>query len=389
MKKWRLLILPALCLIPIAVLAQSTGDIAITGRVTNGTPGGTLPAGEPVTLQFYQEGLWTNIYTTTLSADGTFRFDDFTAETGSSFVTHLRYQDVHYYSEPATLEGDADLTADIMIYEPMDDPSTIVIEQAHLFIVPMGDRVRIAEYYLIGNSSDRTFAGVEDENGAFRTVTFSLPEGASNLSFDGPGLGERFVGDETVFADTRPIPPGTTTVDVDFSYELPFSEGMALQRALDVPISLVAIIVNGETVGIEGDGIVAGGMMDTQMGTAASYSAGPLAAGETLAFTFVPQTQKMTTSPATTGPTGPRVRNTTQETGIGIVALALGGLAGYLIWQAKPATPPMPEYASPLVEDIVALDDSFVAGEIEEEPYQQQRATLKRRLRAQMQRHKR
>ena len=196
------------------------------------------------------------------------------------------------------------------------------------------------------------------------------------------------MGDETGFADTRPIPPGTTTVDVDFSYEIPFDEGMELERTLDVPISLVAIIVNGETVGIEGEGIVPGGMMDTQMGPAASYSAGPLAAGEALAFTFVPQTQKLTTRPETTGPTGPRIRNTTRETGIGIAALALGGLASYLIWQKKSAAPPMPEYARPLVEGIAALDESFVTGEIEEEPYQQQRATLKRRLRTQMQRQK-
>lgn len=378
------LVIIVLCLLPTTVLAQG---ITITGQVANGTEGGTLPTGESVTLQFYEEGLWTNIYTTTLSADGAFRFDDLASETGNSFVAQIVYQDVHYYSEPATLEGNA--TADIMIYEPMDDISFISIEQAHLFIVPMGDRVRIAEYYIVGNSSDRTFAGTENADGAFTTLTFKLPPGASNLTFDSAGLGERFVGDTTAFADTLPIPPGDTTVDVDFSYELPFSEDMRVERTLDVPVNLVALIINSETIGLEGEALVLGGMMNTQMGPSASYSAGPLAAGEALAFTFGEQTQTMTaggTTPGGTSPTTPTstarpgTRNASRETGMGIVALALAGVASYLLWTSVAATTPMPEHARPLVEEIAALDASFVAGEVDEEAYQQQRATLKRRL---------
>ena len=368
------------------MLAQDTGDVTVSGQVVNGTEGGVLPIDGTVTLQFYSEGLWTNIYTTTLAADGTFRFDDLASETGSDFVAHIVYQDVHYYSEPATLEGAA--TADIMIYEPMDDISAIKIEQAHLFIVPMGDRVRIAEYYILGNSSDRTFAGIENADGSFTTLAFRLPPDASNLTFDSAGLGERFIGDTTAFTDTLPIPPGSTTVDVDFSYELPFSEDMRIERSLDVPVNLVALIINSETLGLEGEGLVPGGMMNTQMGPAASYSAGPLAAGEVLAFTFGAQTQTMTsagttgsTSPSTTtAATRPGARNASRETGIGIVALALAGVASYLIWTSAATTPPMPERARPLVEEIASLDASFVAGDVEEEAYQQQRATLKRRL---------
>lgn len=388
MKQWLVLIALILGLFPAVALAQETGDIAIVGRVTNGTPGGTLPIGEPVTLQFYEGSRWTHIYTTTLAAAGTFRFDDFTEEPGSSFVTQMLYQNVHYYAEPATLEGAADISADIVIFEPANDPGVVNIEQVHLFIVPMGDRVRIAEYYLIGNSSDRTFVGTQGADGAFRTMTFPLPAGAMNLSFNGPGLGERFVGDETTFADTRPIPPGTTTIDVDFSYDLPYREGMRIERHFDAPVSQVALIISSDTIGIEGEGLVPGGMMNTQMGPAASYAAGPLAAGEPLVFTFVPQTQKMASSPPTTGATGPQARNATQETGIGIAVLALGGLASYLIWQSTSTTPPPPEWARPTIETMIALDDSFAAGEIQAEAYRRRRATLKSQLRTQMQQEK-
>ena len=386
MKKWLALIALVIGLLPAVVLAQGTGDIAIVGRVTNGTPGGPLPVGEPVTLQFFQETHWTAIYTATLAADGTFRFADFTADTGASFVTHIRYRDVHYYSEPATLEGTADIEADIEIFEPTADPAAITIEQVHLFIVPQGEQVRIAEYYLIGNSGDRTFVGTADADGARTTLTFPLPPEATNLRFNGPGLGERFIGDESGFADTQPIPPGSATIDVDFSYDLPYREGLRVERRFGAPVSQAALIINSETVGLAGEGLTPGGMMNTQMGPSASYSVGPLAEGEPLAFTFVPQTQRPAPAPAATGPAGPRPRNPAQETGLGIVALALGGLASYLLWRSTPAAPLPPAWARPLIAEIVALDTDFAAGKIEAAAYRQQRAALKEHLRAQLQR---
>jgi hypothetical protein len=366
-----------LALLPGMAQAQDTGGIAVTGQVTNGTPGGALPVGDPVTLQFYSQGEWTAIFTTTLSADGTFRFTDFGMDTGSDFVTHILYQDVDYYSSPAKLTDESDIAADIPIFEPTTDPSGIVVDQMHYFIAPAGDYVRIAEYYLIGNTSDRTYTGTENAAGRRTTLTFTPPAGASDLFFDGPGLGERFVGDITRFDDTRPIPPGTTVVDVDFSYQLPFTEGMRIERVMDVPISLVALIVSSQDIGLAGTGLTPQGMMNTQMGPAASYAAGPLAAGEPLAFTFVPQT--MTVTPTGSGTARTRAANPTRDAILGVAALALAAFVGYRL--IKPAAvPPPPEAARPLLEAIAALDARFAAGDLAEEPYHQEREALKQQL---------
>jgi len=363
--KWRLWAAmgPALCAFWVGgVAAQATGDGVVIGTVTNGTSGGTLPAGAPVTLEFFSESEWTNTYTSTLV-----------------------YQDVSYYSEPANLDGEA--AADILIYEATDDLSLVQVDQAHLFIVPTGDRLQIAEYYLIGNTGERTYIGAGDGDQR-TTLAFTLPTAAMGLTFDGPGLGERFVGDATSFADSLPIPPGTATIEVDFSYELMYKEGLELVRELSVPVTSVVIIVNGSEIGLEGPGVEFGGMMDTQMGRAASYTVGPYAAGEPLVLRFVPQagdiSAAMETAPpveTAAEPSGPRERDPGSEALAGGAALAVAVFVAYKAWRSQPI-PPMPDSARNTVADIVALDERYADGDVTGQEYARRRAALKRKARS-------
>jgi len=364
--------------------AQATGDGVVTGEVTNGTSGGTIPAGAPVTVQFYSDAEWTSTYTSTLDADGTFRFADLEAEAGNDFLAHIIYQDVSYYSEPANLGGET--VSDIQIYDATDDLSLVQVDQAHIFIVPTGDRLQIAEYYLIGNAGERTYIGAERGDGDERTtVAFTVPPAAMGLTFDGPGLGERFVGDTSGFADSLPIPPGTATIEVDFSYELPYEEGLELTRELGVPVESVVIIVNGSEIGLEGPGVEFGGMMDTQMGPAASYTAGPYASGVPLVLRFVPQDSAVAVEAATRVETpaqrsGPRQRDPGSEALIGGVVLVVAAFVTYQVWQAQP-TLPMPDAARDTVADIVALEDRYANGDLTDQEYERGRAAIKRKVR--------
>ena len=365
------------------VAAQATGDGVVTGSVTNGTPGGTIPGGSPVTLRFFSGAEWTNTYTSTLEAEGTFRFADLEAEAGNDFMARIVYQDVTYYSEPTNLDGE--VVADIRIYETTDDPSLVQIDQAHLFIVPTGDMLQIAEYYLLGNTGERTYIGADQGDGDWRTtVAFTVPPAAVGLAFDGLGLGERFVGGATSFADSLPIPPGTATIDVDFSYELTYEEGLELTRELSVPVKSVVIIVNGSEIGLEGPGVEFGGMMDTQMGPAASYTAGPYPAGVPFMLRFVPQDSDVSASmeaavPA--DPSGPRQRDPGSEALIGGVILVVAALVAYQVWQAQP-TPPMPDAARDTVADIVALDERYANDDLTDQEYERKQAAIKHKVRS-------
>jgi hypothetical protein len=134
------------------------------------------------------------------------------------------------------------------------------------------------------------------------------------------------------------------------------------------------MVVTGENVTLEGNGVVSMGLLETEHEPANAYTAGPLAAGDFLTFTLVPQQ-----SVAQAALTGVAPRNSRWETGLGLVALAGAVLASYWLWRISPSGP-MPEGARPLVVSIAALDTRFEVGDVAEEIHRRERASLKRQL---------
>ncbi|MEE8389171.1 MAG: hypothetical protein V3S14_00020 [Anaerolineae bacterium] len=137
-------------------------------------------------------------------------------------MARVVYQDVACGSDLATFEpGQPEAVVAVTIYETTEDPSAIQIAQMHAFMSMLGDRLQIGEYLLVSNARDRTYVGKEDpEAGQRSTLSFILPEGAEELSFDDSGLGERYLERGGGFADTEPVIAGTATVEMLFSYEL-------------------------------------------------------------------------------------------------------------------------------------------------------------------------
>lgn len=364
------------------------GEVVVTGQVTNETPGGTLPAGQPVTLHVLSGMETMETYTTTLSSEGAFRFEDLTLEPDTTLVARVRYQDVAYLSEFVTYDpGGEEPALPVTVYETTDDPSGVVITQLHFFLVVEGDRLQVSEYYLVSNRSERTFVGTQDaEAGRRTTLSFQLPEGAENLRFDSGVLGERFVERAGGFADTRPIPPGMTTSEILFTYELPYREGMELDRTPDVGVSSVVLLLAEGGMALEGGQLEAAGTMETQMGPAVSYTAGPLEAGESLVFAVTGQpqaSQPMGGAPAGGAPVTPPSGgpSTAQEVGVGLAALAASLVGVYLLWRT-PGPGPLPAAARPAIAAIAELDEDFRAGGVEERDYHEQRRALKAQARA-------
>jgi hypothetical protein len=365
--------------------APQEAAVVVTGEVVNGTPDAAVPSDLPVTLRVFAGMELVETYTTTLSADATFGFDVVVPEAEASLVAEVVYQDVAYVSDFLPVEeGTSEAELPITIYETTEELSGIQVTQLHLFLLAAGERMQISEYYLVSNSGDRTYVGSEDpEMGRRTTLSFSLPEGATGLTFDGPGLDQRFVEQADGFADTRPIPPGSATVEIFFVYEMPYQEGVELERTFDVPVSSVVMVVPESGVGLEGEGIRSEGTIETQMGAARSYTAGPLSADQSLTFTLVGEPGAV--SPGAPEGSTPAVRNPRREIGLGLMTLAAAGVGVYLMWRA-PAPGPVPEVARSLVTSMAKLDAEFEAGEVDEKDYRKKRASLKRQLRSRLER---
>jgi hypothetical protein len=225
---------------------------------------------------------------------------------------------------------------------------------------------------------NRTYIGAEDpETGQRVTLAVTPPAEAENAHFDDTGLEGRFLEREADFADTEPIPPGTATAEALFSYDLPYREGLRVARTFDLPVVSVVLVLPDEGMALEGAGLTSEGAMDTQMGPALSYVAGPLAAGESLAFTLVAGPPPASLA---SGAVSSSIRNPALETAVGLVALAAAVVSIYLLW--RPSSPgPLPARARPLVEAIAALDAGFEAGQVGERTYRRKRKALKQQLR--------
>jgi len=392
---------------------QQEGPVVV-GRVINGSVDGLVPADLEATLHVFSEvdpdgrtdkadvdrgrsgrqsvsvsaaSAEIGVYTTAVSSDGSFRFDDLVWEGDVAVVVRVIHQGVPYLSEFAGLEpGQRELSLPIEIYESTGNLEDIQVDQLHIFATRIGERLQVSEYHRVSNLGDRAYVGSADpETGRRITLAFALPEGATGLSFEGAGLGERFVEHNGGFADTVPIVPGRATGEVFYHYTLPYREDIRVERVFQLPVASIVLVLPGEAMAVEGDGIAPAGSLETEGGLALSYKAGPLAAGEPLVFTLVPATKPAPDAPSGTSPAGDVapgfvLSSDGAATVIGLTALCVAVIAAYVLLRPEPP----PARARPLIEAIAVLDAEFEAGRVTEEAYRRERMALKKRVRALM-----
>ncbi len=258
-----------------------------------------------------------------------------------------------------------------------EPPEEIVISQLHLFIVPLGQRLQITEHYLLGNTGETPYTGRETSDGEHATVAFPLPAAAESVQFEEiDRINERYQIVEGAIIDSLPVPPGEATLEVRFTYELPYADGQNLSRTFALPVQAAVVMVMGEEMAIESSQLTSMGPLSPEQVTANAYAVRrPLAAGETLTFAVVPPTS----------PQAPRTRSdreTNWEIGLGALALAVAVALSYR-WLSASPVPPLPDEARPLVEALARLEQAaHAAGDLPDATYQQQRADLRAELRA-------
>ena len=137
-----------------------------------------------------------------------------------------------------------------------------------------------------------------------------------------------------------------------------------------MPVSAVVLVLTEGDLALEGADLSPEEQLDTQMGPASSYEAGPLGSGEPLAFQVVSRAA---------GPPVAQPAESSNGLGLGIAAGAAAAVAVYLMWR-PPAPSPMPQDVRAQVKAIAVLDREFESGLITEAQYRQKRASLKRHL---------
>ncbi len=391
-----LLLLPAL-----AVGVQAQGEGILSGQVINGTAGGAaIGAGIPVTLRILRDGSEAGRLETTTEADGSFRFEGLDPDPALEYRLEATYRGaINSHPEPLQFEeGQTSLEATLTVYETTADADEIVVNSAHLIVESFGPVLRISEIHLFGNQGDRLYIG-QAEGEAARTLFIPLPAGAVGLAVQDEQQPGRFVQVEGGLWDSKPVPPGRETSTAFFSYHLMVSgETLSLERTFAYPVTTLNVLVAQPGPTLSSEQLQGGGVESFQGQQYRFFSAQNLAAD-------MPLVLSLTVQPAAAGsqgmpgasaePAGPAAGTTPgsqgllRGIGLGLALLAALGAAVYPFTVRRegrrPAGAPGPlttPTARRLLADLADLEESFEAGQVSEDRFQQRRVEIYQALKA-------
>ena len=356
--------------------------ITITGTVTNGTANAKVPPGIEVELQGYDDASSNpnKVVDLKTKADenGKFRFENVPNSPSRLFFVSTTYEGVTYGSHAIVRQHDTStLDLPLVIYESTTDKSALKIERLHFFIEPAGENAyQIIEMYLIANNGDKT---VVAEKKGEPVLSFELPAGATHLQFQSGNFKNRYIQTDGGFGDTAPIYAQSQMQEV-FGYILP-AEGktVKISHSFPLPVDSAVLMAPEGEVNIRGDLLQDNGVQrDEQGNNYHIYITPPIKQGESLQFSL---------SRAKKGlkmPTGAR-----RNLALGLVALGLALIVAAVVLTrrnrlAAVEEAPSAEYEDPemLMDAILALDDLYKQGKLDEEAYHKRRAELKARLKA-------
>lgn len=347
----------------------------VTGQVLNGS-GGEVPDGLEVNLEVYRATMNQSFelaYTATVpvAEDGTFVFENVDMDSSLIYFTSVEMNEMFFPSDFMMGEEIIGNTIDlpVTIYDMTSDLSQLSVSRLHVFIqLSEEGTAQVINQLSISNFGNEMVA---PELNADPVLKFSLPEGAANLFFPN-SVGDPYVRTASGFGDPTPVLPGSNTYDLVYIYEIQYDGKFDLVLPIDFPTDVAVFLIQGEDTKIESDVLIPVGMETLDQDVYQVFESDPLTAGQEISMRI------------SSG--GSLAMNSDTLTLIlGIMGL---GLAGYGAWRYFR---PSEEFdfveeedddnqADDLIDEIVELDEAFIAGEIEEADYRAQRDLLKSEL---------
>jgi hypothetical protein len=377
------LLLPAMLLWLVttpAVLAQGEG--IIEGQVTNGTAGAPPEsvAGLEVTLYEVADGAAELMATTTSDGDGWFRFESLATEPDRSYRFQLEYEGIVYGAVSGFPADETLLRVAATVYEITASDSNIAVDRQHVIVDFAAGGALFQELYIFNNTGDKIYVGEEGT-----TLRFSLPDGATDVTFSDAETAAHFVETDGGLASVRPVMPGQG--EVMYSYDLPY-DGTALtvSRRVLYPTSSVDLLVANTGVQAESPQMVYQGLSGGDETAYLHFSAEDLP-GDAVVELRLSGSPQGAGVPALGRPSWSRGL---QEVGpvIALVMGLLGALLAFALMRRRRSSEPVAEgevdatsQRGELLHLIAELDDAFVEGHLDEESYHQLRAKMKKRVR--------
>lgn len=385
-----ILLILIMLLSPLAMAqTKPEGTLTIKGQLVNATPDGTVEAGTPVMLHSFEGRQMLVMIDGETDAEGTFRFDQVEVAEGRTFEVMATVGQTVYFSEriePSLEQTTMELP--VTIYDTTSEADAIRVEQMHTLVDFLSPALlQIAEIYFLSNASNRTVEeAVTLDDGQTAALRFTLPSGATDLSFEGGQLGQRFVQTEDGFADRFGVAPGSGTSQIVVRYFLPYQNGLRLNRSLAYPIDNLNVIVPQMGISLTSNDLA---WVDSRQiqdeRTVDVFTGASIRAGQSFSFelTGQPDMNVVNVSPdfSIQQPAAPTaIAPNSLFIGLGLVGLGLVLLLGGVWWWRRRLASIAESPETDLIVAIAELDESYEAGDISKESYTHQRSALRAEL---------
>lgn len=203
--------------------AASRGRIA--GQLLDGTQKNAPVAGQSVTLQMAQGNTSQDLTTVKTDAHGAYTFSNLATDSGISYAVYTKYQGAQYTTPEFTLTSKSVQQVNLTVYEATTSTADIAIVRATVLLrEPDAQKglVSVSELFIFRNLNAHTYVGSLDTNqGKPNALLFTLPHTARNVS-----LGKGFDGYTAIqvnsgFASDAAVPPGDS--QFAFTFDMPYT----------------------------------------------------------------------------------------------------------------------------------------------------------------------
>jgi mono/diheme cytochrome c family protein len=363
---------------------QLIETLAITGRVTNATPGGTVPQNLQVNLTAFQGMSPAFEVDAPVAADGSYTFEN--VDYNPDYVYFVRVlanglifnSDILHGRDVVTSQADLP----VAIFDTTSELSDLRADRLHIFFdFNRPGYVQVVSLFIISNPGDKVVVPATEDG---PVMTYDLPEGATNLQFQDGELGGRYIEVPGGFGDRMTIAPGIGQHQLLFAFEMPYSRKLDFDLRSPVPVDAAIVMVPPAGVRLKSDKLVDSGERSVQGMSFQMYQASTtLAAGEAIPVSL-------------SGSAGETTSASTEDAmtlllvGVGFFGAVLAG-AGYWLYRQRQTLTPvaagagdadveLEESSEAILETIVTLDDQHAAGSLPDTVYFERRAELKARL---------
>lgn len=247
---------------PVDAASLDAREVTVSGRVTNRSAGGEVPAGLVVTLRTFDPLTMTPLAdrdrTTVITAEGTFDFGEVPLEQGRVVIAAVNYNDRNFASgfvEPPAPDAAPVLDLPIELYELTDDPAVVTIRGGVTRLRVVGDSVEVQQLYQYVNTSDRLYTSLErGTDGQYSAVEIALPPGAVVLGFDDERA-YTIADDGSRVYDMRPLLPNEQRLTV-VSYLLEYTGALEVEYPLYYALDgQVRFLLQPESVTLTSDNL--------------------------------------------------------------------------------------------------------------------------------------